>query len=94
MAEVVLENVYKRFGNVTAVSDFSLDIADQAAPAVTFRDVTFRYKAEGPAELGVEEPPETSSGVGSTHPRRSWSSRPARAGCKAEWTSRRSGRWS
>ncbi len=29
MAEVVLENVYKRFGNVTAVSDFTLDIADQ-----------------------------------------------------------------
>ncbi|HRN19612.1 MAG TPA: ATP-binding cassette domain-containing protein, partial [Trueperaceae bacterium] len=28
MAEVVLENVYKRFGNVTAVKDFSLDIAD------------------------------------------------------------------
>ena len=29
MAEVVLENVYKRFGNVTAVNDFSLHIADQ-----------------------------------------------------------------
>ena len=29
MAEVILENVYKRFGSVTAVSDFSLDIADQ-----------------------------------------------------------------
>ncbi|MDT3681915.1 MAG: sn-glycerol-3-phosphate ABC transporter ATP-binding protein UgpC [Truepera sp.] len=29
MAEVVLENVYKRFGNVTAVKDFSLDIADE-----------------------------------------------------------------
>jgi len=28
VAEVVLENVYKRFGNVTAVSDFSLHIAD------------------------------------------------------------------
>jgi len=29
MAEVVLENVYKRFGNVTAVNDFSLHIKDQ-----------------------------------------------------------------
>jgi len=29
MAEVVLENVYKRFGNVTAVNDFSLHIADE-----------------------------------------------------------------
>src|SRR5680860_672357 len=29
MAEVVLEHVYKRFGNVTAVSDFTLDIADK-----------------------------------------------------------------
>jgi multiple sugar transport system ATP-binding protein len=29
MAEVVLEHVYKRFGNVTAVNDFSLHIADQ-----------------------------------------------------------------
>ena len=29
MAEVVLENVYKRFGNVTAVADFNLHIQDQ-----------------------------------------------------------------
>jgi multiple sugar transport system ATP-binding protein len=29
MAEVVLENVYKRFGNVTAVADFNLHIKDQ-----------------------------------------------------------------
>ncbi|HET9027979.1 MAG TPA: ABC transporter ATP-binding protein [Trueperaceae bacterium] len=29
MAEVVLEHVYKRFGNVTAVNDFSLHIADE-----------------------------------------------------------------
>src|SRR5690606_10782942 len=29
MAEVVLENVYKRFGNVTAVADFNLHIEDQ-----------------------------------------------------------------
>ncbi len=29
MAEVVLEHVYKRFGNVTAVSDFNLHIADE-----------------------------------------------------------------
>ncbi len=29
MAEVVLEHVYKRFGNVTAVADFNLHIADQ-----------------------------------------------------------------
>ena len=29
MAEVVLENVYKRFGNVTAVEDFSLHIQDE-----------------------------------------------------------------
>ncbi|MFA5594536.1 MAG: ABC transporter ATP-binding protein [Trueperaceae bacterium] len=29
MAEVILENVYKRFGNVTAVSDFSLHIKDE-----------------------------------------------------------------
>lgn len=28
MAQVVINNVYKRFGNVTAVNDFSLDIAD------------------------------------------------------------------
>jgi len=29
MAEVVLENVYKRFGNVTAVADFNLHIQDK-----------------------------------------------------------------
>src|SRR5690606_12878212 len=29
MAEVVLEHVYKRFGNVTAVNDFSLHIEDK-----------------------------------------------------------------
>ncbi len=29
MAEVILENVYKRFGNVTAVEDFSLHIKDE-----------------------------------------------------------------
>ena len=29
MAEVVLEHVYNRFGNVTAVSDFNLHIADE-----------------------------------------------------------------
>jgi len=29
VAEVVLEHVYKRFGNVTAVSDFNLHIADE-----------------------------------------------------------------
>ena len=29
MAEVVLESIYKRFGNVTAVKDFNLTIADE-----------------------------------------------------------------
>ncbi|MDQ3396956.1 MAG: ATP-binding cassette domain-containing protein, partial [Deinococcota bacterium] len=29
MAEVILDNVYKRFGNVTAVNDFNLHIADE-----------------------------------------------------------------
>jgi len=29
VAEVVLESIYKRFGNVTAVKDFSLTIADE-----------------------------------------------------------------
>ena len=29
MAEVILENVYKRFGNVVAVADFNLEIQDQ-----------------------------------------------------------------
>ncbi|HEX7022015.1 MAG TPA: sugar ABC transporter ATP-binding protein, partial [Trueperaceae bacterium] len=29
MAEVVLEHVYKRFGNVTAVKDFNLDVQDE-----------------------------------------------------------------
>jgi len=29
VAEVILDNVYKRFGNVTAVSDFSLHIKDE-----------------------------------------------------------------
>src|SRR5690606_21551014 len=29
VAEVVLDNVYKRFGTVTAVNDFTLNIADE-----------------------------------------------------------------
>jgi ABC-type sugar transport system ATPase subunit len=29
VAEVVLESIYKRFGNVTAVKDFNLHIADE-----------------------------------------------------------------
>ena len=29
MAEVTLDHVYKRFGNVTAVKDFNLDVKDE-----------------------------------------------------------------